>query len=137
MWKPGHHTGTFRGNNLAFVTAAQAINRYWGDGSFEKEISVRAKKIWNRLDDLYAEYTDQILDVRGKGMIVGVEFKSAELANKISKNAFKSGLIIESCGAEDNILKFLPPLNIDIEQLNHGLNIFEKSIQEVLKGVKV
>ncbi len=137
VWKPGHHTGTFRGNNLAFVTAAQAINRYWGDGSFEKEISVRAKKIWNRLDDLYAEYTDQILDVRGKGMIVGVEFKSAELANKISKNAFKSGLIIESCGAEDNILKFLPPLNIDIEQLNHGLNIFEKSIQEVLKGVKV
>jgi len=46
-WKPGEHNGTFRGNNLAFVTAKVAIETYWKDDAFEKESNVKANTFIN------------------------------------------------------------------------------------------
>jgi diaminobutyrate-2-oxoglutarate transaminase len=130
-WLPGQHTGTFRGNNLAFVTAAEAIIRYWKDDNFQQEIMQKSALIFKRLNQIKEENEDIIKDVRGKGLIIAMEFVDEETASSITSKAFENGLIIETCGPEGNIVKFLPPLNIHQNYLDEGLNIFEKAIESI------
>jgi diaminobutyrate-2-oxoglutarate transaminase len=130
-WLPGQHTGTFRGNNLAFVTAAEAIIRYWKDDNFQQEIMQKSALIFKRLNQIKEENEDIIKDVRGKGLIIAMEFVNEEIASSITSKAFENGLIIETCGTEGNIVKFLPPLNIHQNYIDEGLKIFEKAIESI------
>ncbi|MGB0524457.1 MAG: aminotransferase class III-fold pyridoxal phosphate-dependent enzyme, partial [Flammeovirgaceae bacterium] len=137
VWKPGQHTGTFRGNNLAFVTAAEAIVKYWKDSeSFEAAIETRSKLLFDTLNEVYQEHKDMIEEVRGRGLVAGIEFKHAELAGQVSKEAFSKGLIIETCGAEDNIIKFLPPLTIEMNNFKQGLKLFKYAVESIKKTPK-
>ncbi|UXP33359.1 diaminobutyrate--2-oxoglutarate transaminase [Reichenbachiella agarivorans] len=130
-WEPGQHTGTFRGNNLAFVTAAEAIIKYWKDDKFQDEIKEKSAKLFRILNIIKDENSDIITDVRGKGLIIAMEFIDAETASKVTREAFENGLIIETCGSEGNIIKFLPPLNIHHNYLNEGIKIFEQAIESI------
>jgi len=56
VWKPGQHTGTFRGNNLAFVTATAAITKYWTDDKFERKISESSKLLFDTLFRIKGKY---------------------------------------------------------------------------------
>jgi diaminobutyrate-2-oxoglutarate transaminase len=135
IWKPGQHTGTFRGNNLAFV-AAKALLDYWQDGDvFERAIDLRSRLIVKQLMDWSSQYSDYGFRVRGRGMVWGIEFPIADVASRISREAFQSGLIIETAGAEDQVVKLLPPLTIEIEQLGRGLQILGQATEKVLGGV--
>lgn len=135
IWKPGQHTGTFRGNNLAFV-AAKAVLEYWQDGpAFEREIDLRSRTMVNRLMDWSSRFAGHGARVRGRGMVWGIEFPTADVASRISREAFQSGLIIETAGAEDQVVKLLPPLTIEVEQLDRGLQILDQAIEKVLSSV--
>jgi diaminobutyrate-2-oxoglutarate transaminase len=134
IWKPGQHTGTFRGNNLAFV-AAKAVLEYWQDGpAFEREIDLLSRTIVNRLMDWSSRFSSYGARVRGRGMVWGIEFPTADVASRISREAFQSGLIIETAGAEDQVVKLLPPLTIEVEQLDRGLQILDQAIEKVLSS---
>jgi diaminobutyrate-2-oxoglutarate transaminase len=137
QWEPGQHTGTFRGNNLAFVTAAAAIEKYWSDDNFSKEILEKHEILMKNLRRLKSENEDVITDVRGKGLIAGLEFNSGELAGEVSKLAFSNGLLIETCGSENNVLKFLPPLTISKEELIEGITVIENVLHEILESVEI
>ncbi len=133
VWKPGQHSGTFRGNNLAFVTAAQALESYWSDDKFEIEIRRKERIVRDWLDNIVHSYPDAGFSVRGRGLIQGlVSNEKPELANKIAQQAFKYGLVIETSGAQDEVLKVLPALTIEDEQLKKGLELIERSVAEVL-----
>ncbi len=56
LWKPGEHNGTFRGNNLAFVTAKVTIEHYWSNNTFSKEIKRKGQYTSNRLKDIVCKY---------------------------------------------------------------------------------
>lgn len=131
QWQPGQHNGTFRGNNLAFVTAAAAIEQFWRGQSFAKEVRRKSWAVGKRLHQIREE-TPAIVGVRGRGLIFGVEFAPAELANRVCREAFKRGLILETSGANDQVVKFLPPLTIDETTLSRGLDIFEAALDAVL-----
>lgn len=131
-WKPGEHNGTFRGNNLAFVTATEAINKYWSTQEFEAEISEKGKILRERLKEIAGNEISPEIDVRGKGMAAGVDVVLGELSSKIQKKAYENGLILETCGHVDQVVKFLPSLTIDKDTLLKGLSIFEKSVKEVM-----
>ena len=138
VWEPGQHTGTFRGNNLAFITAAEAILRYWRNAEkFEQEISERSKMLFTFLNRLKQDHPEIIRDVRGKGLIAGLEVMNETLAGDISQLAFEYGLIIESCGSENNVIKFLPPLNIELNNFKHGLELFKVAFEEVAEAIAV
>ena len=138
VWEPGQHTGTFRGNNLAFVTAAEAIEKYWSQKEdFEKSITERSSFLFNSLNDLKDNNPEILTDVRGKGLIAGLEFENAEMANKVREQCFSDGLIIETCGSGDNIIKFLPPLTIEMNNFKHGLSIFLHAFETVREEVLV
>jgi diaminobutyrate-2-oxoglutarate transaminase len=130
LWKPGEHNGTFRGNNHAFVTATAAIDHYWSDDSFAKEVARKGKVISDRLDYLVSEYGDGNFNARGRGMFQGINCVTGDLANDISRRAFKKGLIIETSGAEDQVIKLLCPLTISDAALATGLDKIEESIKE-------
>ncbi len=130
-WKPGEHNGTFRGNNLAFVTARAAIDHYWSDARFSREINRKGRYISERLEAIVARYGEGNFTTRGRGMMQGINCVNGELASKITQKAFHKGLIIETSGADDHVVKFLCPLTISDENLKAGIAIVEQAIKEV------
>ena len=130
-WKPGEHNGTFRGNNLAFVTAKAAIDHYWTDNTFSKDIIRKGEYMARRMDSIVEKYGEGNFTARGRGMFRGVNCVSGELAGKITRKAFQHGLIIETSGADDQVVKFLCPLIISDENLKTGIDIVEEAIREV------
>ena len=131
LWKPGEHNGTFRGNNLAFVTAKAAIDTFWSDDAFSKEIKRKGDYIAQRLEDIVEKYGEGNFTIRGRGMFRGISCVNGEIANQITRAAFKQNLIIETSGADDEVVKFLCPLIISDESLKKGIDIVESAIKAV------
>lgn len=132
QWKPGEHTGTFRGNNLAFVASSELLS-YWENDNLSKAVESKEKILKKRLMEIKEEYPNLQAEVRGKGLIYGLKIPLRGFCSDVSEEAFARGLLIELAGAEDNVLKFLSPLTIDPELLNKGLDIIEDSIKVVLE----
>lgn len=136
IWKPGEHNGTFRGNNHAFVTAAAALNTYWKDDAFITDVREKGTYIKRRLTSIMERHEDDIIEIRGRGMMRGIVFKDASLTAKVCAKAFENGLIIETSGPNDEVVKTLCPLTIEKEVLADGLSILEKAIEDVLDADK-
>ena len=135
LWKPSEHNGTFRGNNLAFVAATEALKQFWDDGgAFALQVRRKGRSLRGRLEEITERYPEVKTSVRGRGMMQGVAFDDAELAGKIAKAAFGRGLVIETSGAESQVVKCLPPLTITDEQLEEGLSRLEVAFEDVLEG---
>lgn len=130
-WKPGEHNGTFRGNNFAFVTAKAAIDHYWSDMAFSNEIKRKGEYIAKRLDTIVEKYGEGNFTARGRGMFQGINCINGHIAGKITHLAFKNGLVIETSGADDHVVKFLCPLIISDENLKKGIDIVEQAIKEI------
>lgn len=136
QWKPGEHNGTFRGNNMAFVTAKAAIDTYWTDDSFSKEIKHKGKIISDRFEKIVDLYGEGNFTEKGRGMFQGINCVSGEFASKITHKAFQKGLILETSGADDHVVKLLCPLVIPEEELQRGLDIIEDCIREACEETK-
>ncbi|APZ95443.1 diaminobutyrate--2-oxoglutarate transaminase [Fuerstiella marisgermanici] len=129
IFNPGEHNGTFRGHNPAFVTATAALEEFWSDDRLTRKVNTDAKRIRDVMLDLASECD---AEVRGRGMITGMQFENAKAASQISKKAFQQGLIIETAGPKGEVLKALPPLTISDDELTRGLEIMAASVKEVM-----
>jgi diaminobutyrate-2-oxoglutarate transaminase len=132
IWSPGAHSGTFRGNNLAFITATQALVHYWTTGDFEESLFRKANTMDAWLNHIARAYPEAGFSVRGRGMIQGLATADAGLAEKITSSAFQEGLVIETSGSEDQVIKLLPALTIEDQTLREGLDILERSVAKTL-----
>ena len=134
QWTPGEHTGTFRGPQLAFVTAAAALTLF-DTPAFQERLATNTVTIAQRLVRDVAP-ADTGLLVRGLGMLWGVDTAALDptgtLAKKIATRCFADGLIIETAGRSDTVLKLLPPLNIEPEILAHGLEVLGGAVTACL-----
>lgn len=131
QWKPGEHNGTFRGHNLAFVTAKAAIDSYWSDHRFSKEIKNKSDYISDRLNTIVQKYGEGNFSAKGRGMFQGINCVNGDIAGKITRTAFRKGLIIETSGADDHVIKLLCPLTIREQSLGEGIDIIEEAVQQV------
>jgi diaminobutyrate--2-oxoglutarate aminotransferase len=131
VWQPGEHSGTFRGNNLAFVSGAAAL-RFWRNNDFTHRISERSAILSEHLTSISREYSQLGSKVRGLGLIFGLDVVTPERAWQIVQNCFKSGLIIELCGPGRNVLKFLPSLVIEIPILHEAIARVRRAIEIAL-----
>ena len=129
VWQPGEHNGTFRGNNPAFVTATAALHEFWSDATLEKETAVKSEFIESRLAELATEHAGLGAGFRGRGLVWGVEFKDRTLASRVSRQAFDRGLLIETAGSADQVVKLLPPLVVTEAELDEGLTILADSVK--------
>jgi diaminobutyrate-2-oxoglutarate transaminase len=119
LWKPGQHNGTFRGNQLAFVAAEAALREFWSDGTLTAEVCRKGAVIAERLSWLHD------IPVRGRGLVWGIDLggRPQVSTSKVGSRCFERGLIIESCGRNDEVLKILPPLTVSDDHLRAGLDI--------------
>ena len=131
QWKPGEHTGTFRGNNLAFVASAEAIS-YWDNLDLSEAVKYKSEIIRTELDSFAQKYSELNPKVRGRGMIFGFEINEPGFASQISELCFEKGLVIELAGSDNQVVKFLPPLITDEETLRRGLKIVDEAIGEIV-----
>jgi diaminobutyrate-2-oxoglutarate transaminase len=129
IWKPAEHNGTFRGNNHAFITAAAALEKFWSDDTFINGVQEKARYLGERLAAIADTHG---LVTKGRGMMVGIDAGSGENAAAICKACFAKGLIIETSGSFDEVVKVLCPLTISLDQLTAGLDIMESAFDAVL-----
>jgi diaminobutyrate-2-oxoglutarate transaminase len=129
VFGPAEHNGTFRGNTHAFVTAKVAIDKFWSDDAFEKELARKAEILEEALTDLAGMVPGAFL--KGRGLMRGVDVGSGDLAEAICGRAFGKGLIIETSGSEDQVVKVLAPLTTPEETFRKGLNILLDAAREV------
>ncbi len=131
VWKPGEHNGTFRGNNHAFVTTTAAINHFWSDAGFTHDIQRKTIALRKMLVAICADHPGELV-VKGRGMMQGVAFSRSEDASSASREAYRRGVIIETSGPEDEVLKCFCPLTISDAELEKGLTVLAESIDHVL-----
>lgn len=132
IWGPGEHNGTFRGNNLAFIAATEALT-YWENDTFSNEIDKKAALIENFTTEMVQKYPEIKGETRGRGLMQGVACHVDGVAEKICAASFEQGLLMETSGPKDEVFKFLPPLMIDEEGLKKGFQIIENSIQSIVE----
>ncbi|HEX8198993.1 MAG TPA: diaminobutyrate--2-oxoglutarate transaminase [Isosphaeraceae bacterium] len=127
QWQPGQHAGTFRGNNLAFVTAAEALRR-WETAEFAHSIERKGRRVAERLHAIRERHPELRARVRGLGLIHGLELADAPVCQAVTREAFARGLILERCSPDGNVLKLLPPLVIEDPLLEEGLDRVEEAV---------
>jgi len=130
VWSPGEHNGTFRGNNTAFVTAEAALD-FWENDAITPEVERKGPVVRAQLEKIAADHPALQAGVRGRGFIWGLECGAPGAAGKISSACFERGLIMETAGIDDQVLKFLAPLTIEDADLQHGLDIVADAAAEV------
>lgn len=134
IWKPAEHNGTFRGNNHAFVTARVALEKFWADRSFERVIARKSELLTEALNNIASLIPEAKL--KGRGMMQGVDVGSGELAGDICARCFEKGLIIETSGAHDEVVKVLAPLTTPEKTLRAGFNILLDATRDALTQQK-
>ena len=85
-----------------------------------------------RLEQICNRFSFANVVRKGRGLFAGFDIGEGTLATQIRIEAFRQGLMFETCGSEGSVLKFLPPLNIDTHLLDHGLDLVEQAMGSVL-----
>jgi diaminobutyrate-2-oxoglutarate transaminase len=134
QWGPGEHNGTFRGNNLAFVTAAAALREFWSDDVMERSTLAKGERIHDTLEDLAGSVPRGRLVPKGRGLARGLCFAQPGLAAKTCAAAFERGLLMETAGPSDEVMKIMPPLTVTDAELEEGLAVVRESVGTTLEG---
>lgn len=132
IWKPGQHNGTFRGNNLAFVAAKAVIETYWKDIDFVKGLATKVNFLGDILIKIRTASPKTVpFELAGRGLLRGLRFNNPETAALVQAEALRNGLIVETCGPRDEVIKLLPCITIEENALYQGLSILEAALNSV------
>lgn len=129
-WTPGEHNGTFRGNNLAFVTAAIALEKFWASNHLTADVARRSEILAGALQKMTPLIPGSF--VKGRGMMIGLDTKDGELASAITGQCYQDGLLIETSGSYGEVVKVLAPLTTPDEVLLEGLEILSSAISKTV-----
>lgn len=132
QWSPGDHTGTFRGQNLSFVAGSEAL-AYYETGDFLKSVQEKGRYMEERLNKIGAANKTLNFEVRGRGMMLGLETHNPAVAKKIMAAAAKQRVIVGACGTDGRAIKICPPLTIEQETLERGLDLLEAAVNEGIR----
>ncbi|ANC29759.1 aspartate aminotransferase family protein [Isoptericola dokdonensis] len=126
-WSPGEHTGTFRGQGLSFVAGRVALT-YFDDDELMSRVRARGERMAAALTDLAAD-VGAGYEVRGRGMIQGLDVGDGALAKAVAAACFEAGLLVGPCGTGGRVLKLVPPLTIDDDDLAEGLDVLAAAVR--------
>ncbi|HEX9854243.1 MAG TPA: aminotransferase class III-fold pyridoxal phosphate-dependent enzyme [Acidimicrobiia bacterium] len=129
-WSPGSHGTTYGGNPIACASAAATIEALADVVPQVPKLSDHALDRWTELTAAHRT----IGDVRGLGLMIGVELvgedgePAPDAYTFVSRFARDEGMCILSCGPDGNIIRFIPPLNVSIEELDMGIDILARAL---------
>jgi diaminobutyrate-2-oxoglutarate transaminase len=134
---PGAHTGTFRGNQLAFAAGTAAARIIRRDGILEHVRDLGAYAL-GVLEGFVRDH-EIVGEARGSGLMLGIEMvdgatgePNTHAAIAVQRAAIERGLIVELGGRGDCVVKLTPPLNISRETLDQGLEILGSVLAEIV-----
>ncbi|KAJ7054529.1 acetylornithine aminotransferase [Mycena amicta] len=141
---PGSFGGTYAGNAVS-CAAATAVVDAMHEEKILANVNARSAELFDALNALKTAHPDHILDVRGRGLMVAVEFASPNdpvvaarpqvpqgLASRVAKKCIEKGMLILTTSVYE-VVRFIPPLNISAADLNKGAQIFREAVDEVVK----
>ena len=128
-WLPGEHTGTFRGQDISFIAGDQALT-YFDDDELMQTVKAHGAMMADSLQPLVDQHP--LVNLTGKGMILGLDVGNGDRAKQIVSQCFESGLMIASCGTGGRVVKLIPPLTTPKADLEEGLKILIKATDNVM-----
>ena len=132
QWVPGSHGTTFGGNPVSCAAAAAVVAELTDVIPHVSKLSGHA---FDRLDDL-AERHPTVGDVRGLGLMIGLELVGPDRSpdavayQGIAARALDRGMFVLPCGPDENIIRFLPPLNVTVEDLDRGIDVLDEAMTD-------
>jgi len=133
-WEPGSHGGTYGGNAVACAAAAATVQVIREEGLAENAAR-QGLRLMDSLRRLQAQYPT-IGDLRGLGLMVATEFTAADgepdkaTAKAVQKRCLEAGLFLLTCGPYDNVIRWIPPLVVEAEQIDQAVEIFGRALSE-------
>lgn len=128
---PGVHGTTMGGNPLAMSAGIAVLKTITRDGLLDSTEEM-GEYFLDGLSALKNGYGKLIRDMRGKGLILGVEFKNKDIAKEIVGKAFDKGLL--TILTEQKVMRILPPLIVKEKEIDIALGIIRESLKEALDG---
>lgn len=128
-WAPGAHTGTFRGQGLSMVAGTVALD-YFADDTLMTQVAAKGETMQAALTAITKAHPDRDWEVRGRGMLLGLDVGDGELAKRVQQSCFEQGLLIGPCGSGGRVLKLIPPLTIPEDDLTQGLDILTGAVAQ-------
>mgnify|MGYP003525612021 FL=1 len=128
-WDVGAHGSTYGGNPVACAAALATLELIEG-GLLDKARDV-GELLLKGLRDIQAR-RPEIVDVRGRGMMIGIEFEQAETMHAVEQAAFRRGLLV--LGAGDAVIRMSPPLVFRPDQAETALQVFDDAVADVVGG---
>ncbi|HET9681259.1 MAG TPA: aminotransferase class III-fold pyridoxal phosphate-dependent enzyme [Candidatus Limnocylindrales bacterium] len=126
-WSIGAHGSTYGGNPVACAAALATIELL--EGGLVENAGIRGEELLAGLRELQARFPKSVIDIRGKGLMIGVEFADPKLAEEVQFAAFKRGLLVLECGKQT--VRMCPPLIATADDVTTGLRIFGEAVEAV------
>ncbi len=130
IWAPAEHNGTFRGVQLALIGARAGIE-FRESYNFDEQTQQKGEWLRKYIRENILPL-DAAFEVRGLGLVNGIDVHDGALAKRIMETCFANGLILERAGRNDEVVKLMPPLVITQEELAKGAEILKQSFINVL-----
>jgi acetylornithine/N-succinyldiaminopimelate aminotransferase len=128
--EPGDHGGTFCGNPLGCAVAYTVIN-YLLDQNVSANVREMGNLALHRMYEWSQSYPEIITDVRGRGLLLAVEFHNEEVTTRVTDGCLTRGLFVRQ--TQGNVIRIFPALNIKREEMEEGLAIFREAIGSPIK----
>ena len=126
-WGPGAHGSTYGGNPVACAAALATIELL--EGGLVANASARGEEAFDGLRVLAARYPALIRDVRGRGLMIGIEFDTPQHAEEVQWAAFQRGLLVLECGKSS--VRMSPALTVNEDEMNTGLGLFAEAVADI------
>ncbi len=136
-WGVGAHGTTFGGNPVS-CAAGVAVMRTIAEQGLLANAEARGKELIGGLRELMAR-DDRIGDVRGRGLMVGVELvkdratrePDGETCDALLQACAEKGLLVLNCGTHHNVVRFLPPIDVTDGEITRGLELFASALESL------
>ncbi len=126
-WGPGAHGSTYGGNPVSCAAALATIELL--EGGLVENAAIRGEQALAGLRPLRARFPGLVCDVRGKGLMLGVEFDTAEHAEEVQWAAFERGLLVLECGKSS--VRLSPALTVSEAEMSTALALFAEAVESV------
>ena len=127
-WGPGKHGSTYGGSPVPCAAGLATLEVIRSEGLLDNA-TTQGNLLREGLRKLQARQPEMLRDVRGAGLMIGVQFPSGEVANAVQMRCFEKGLLVLEAG--ENVIRMSPPLVLTATEAETGLRLFSEAVDEV------